>query len=82
MEILSKTRFAHESNAVSNAVAEFLLDNFSLVEDYNMQVIEAREYTKNKLLEKGIKSHGNKGNYLFLDLMKISLLIKYVKNWI
>ena len=28
MNVLSKTRFAHESNALSNAVAEYLLDNY------------------------------------------------------
>jgi histidinol-phosphate aminotransferase len=35
MNVLSKTRFAHESNSLSNAVAEHLLDNYAMIEEYN-----------------------------------------------
>lgn len=68
MNVLSKTRFAHESNSLSNAVAEHLLDNYSLVEQYNAKVIAAREQIKTLLGGLGIKAHGNTGNYLLLDL--------------
>ena len=68
MSLLSKTRFAHESNALSNAVAEYLLDNFSMVEQYNAKVIAAREKIRAILAGLGIQAHGKAGNYLLLDL--------------
>ncbi len=68
MSVLSKTRFAHESNALSNSVAEYLLDNYQIVREYNDKVIHSRETLKIKLKDLGIKANGNKGNYLLLDL--------------
>jgi len=68
MEVISKTRFAHESNALSNAVAEHLLDNYSMVEQYNSEVAASRESLRAELAEHGIRSHGSKGNFLLLDL--------------
>jgi histidinol-phosphate aminotransferase len=68
MNVLSKTRFAHESNSLSNAVAEHLLDNYSMVESYNARVVAAREQVKGILAGLGIPAHGTTGNYLLLDL--------------
>ena len=68
MNVLAKTRFAHESNSLSNAVAEHLLDNYSMVEQYNARVIAAREEVKTVLSGLGIRAYGNTGNYLLLDL--------------
>lgn len=68
MNILAKTRFAHESNALSNAVAEYLLDNYSIVEDYNNRVVQSREKVKVELAKIGVRTHGSNGNYLLLDL--------------
>ncbi len=68
MEVLSKTRFAHESNSLSNAVAEHLLDNYPMVEQYNAKVIAAREHIKAVLAGMGVLSHGATGNFLLLDL--------------
>ncbi len=68
MNVLSKTRFAHESNSLSNAVAEHLLDNYAMVEQYNANVIAAREQIKSALMGLGIQAHGKTGNYLLLDL--------------
>jgi histidinol-phosphate/aromatic aminotransferase/cobyric acid decarboxylase-like protein len=68
MKVLSKTRFAHESNALSNAVAEYLLDNYSMVEHYNARVIAARDQLKVLLAELGIPASGEQGNFLLLDL--------------
>ena len=79
MKILSKTRNAHESNSVSNAVAEYLLDNYSIVKNYNSEVIISREYTKNVLTDMGIKAYGAKGNYLLLDLESKSNAEDYVR---
>jgi histidinol-phosphate aminotransferase len=68
MRVLSKTRFAHESNALSNAVAEYLLDHYGLVEAYNHRVIEARGTIKKALGAIGIPAYGEAGNFLLLDL--------------
>lgn len=68
MNILAKTRFAHESNSLSNAVAEHLLDNYSVVEQYNTEVIKSREGLKATLADLGIPAYAKTGNYILLDL--------------
>jgi histidinol-phosphate aminotransferase len=68
MRTLAKTRFAHESNSLINAVGEYLLDNYSLVEKYVAKVIEGREYVKQELESLGIRCNGETGNYLLIDL--------------
>ena len=79
MEVLSKTRFAHESNALSNSIAEYLIDNFNIVEDYNRQVIESREFIKSELSNLKINSYGNKGNYLLIDLKNQTFASEFVE---
>jgi histidinol-phosphate aminotransferase len=78
MKILAKTRFAHESNALTNAVAEHLLDNYEMVENYNKQVIEARNQLQKDLRDLGITSHGRNGNFLLLDLENADRAKEYV----
>ncbi|MHB8475463.1 MAG: pyridoxal phosphate-dependent aminotransferase [Steroidobacteraceae bacterium] len=78
MNVLSKTRFAHESNALSNAVAEHLLDNISIVEDYNRKVMAARDGIRAKLAECGIPAIGASGNFLLLDLRSAARASAYV----
>ena len=68
MNILGKTRFAHESNALSNAVAEYLLDHYDMVKAYNKKVVESREQLKPILADAGIRAIGKTGNFLLLDL--------------
>jgi len=68
MSIISKTRFAHESNALSNVVAEYLLDNYSIIKKYNLKIIDSREKIKKDLLQLGVSSYGNFGNFLLIDL--------------
>ncbi len=79
MEVLSKTRFAHESNALSNSIAEYLIDNFHIVEDYNNKVIESREFIKNELSSLKINSYGNNGNYLLIDLKNKTFASEFVE---
>ncbi len=69
MNILAKTRFAHESNSLTNAVAEYLLDNYHMVESYNTKVISARAALKSILNDLDIANWGTSGNFLLLDLM-------------
>lgn len=78
MNKLSKTRFAHESNTLSNAVACYLIDNFKKVETYIDEVIECRSLLKNDLKKLGINANGNTGNYLLLDLGNPSVAYKFV----
>jgi histidinol-phosphate aminotransferase len=78
MSILSKTRFAHESNALSNAVAEHLLDNYEMVQRYNQEVIAAREKIKALLDPLGIRARGENGNFLLLDLRDAAHAKNYV----
>jgi histidinol-phosphate aminotransferase len=80
MSVLSKTRFAHESNSLSNAVAEHLLDNYSMVEQYNARVMASREKTKQTLASLGIAAHGANGNYLLLDLGDPARAKAYVQS--
>lgn len=75
MSILSKTRLAHESNSLTNAVAEYLLDNYDLVKQYNESVIASRDNLKKVLKDMDIPTHGSNGNYLLLD-MKDAVMAK------
>ena len=69
MEVLSKTRFAHESNSFRNAVAEYLLYNYDIVDNYVQKVIKGRTYVKEELSNLGIKSNGESANYLLVDIV-------------
>ena len=80
MEVLAKTRFAHESNALSNAVAEYLLDHFDIVEDYNGRVVESRDQIAKDLAARGIPTHGSNGNFLLLDLGSEERAIGFVRS--
>ena len=69
MSVLTKTRLAHESNSLTNAVAEYLIDNYeNVVKVYNDRVIVSRDTLKKTLHALDISTHGNNGNYLLLDL--------------
>lgn len=80
MNVLSKTRFAHESNALTNAVAEYLLDNYSMVENYNAKVISARTALKSILNTLDIANWGTSGNFLLLDMMDDVRAKSYVET--
>ena len=69
MAVLTKTRLAHESNSLRNAVGEYLLDHYDVVDDYVKKVVEGRTYVKNELANLGISSNGEVGNYLLIDLI-------------
>ena len=64
---MSKTRFAHETSALSATVAEYLLDHFEIIEEYNKKVIIARDEIKIRLREYDIPCYGETGNYLLID---------------
>jgi histidinol-phosphate aminotransferase len=68
MQILSKTRFAYECNALSVAVAEYLLDNYDMVKKNIDRVVEGRTYVQNELAKLGLETHGSKSNFLLVNL--------------
>ena len=69
MNIFSKTRFAHEANALNTAVAEYMLDHYEIVDSYIKQVIESRDSLKEKIRSLGIKCYGKKANFILIDLV-------------
>ena len=69
MNIISKTRFAHEANALNTAVVEYLLDNYEIVDAYIKQVIESRNSLREKIRAIGLNCFGEKANYLLIDLV-------------
>ena len=77
MEIISKMRFAHESNTLSNIVAEHLIDNFKVVENYIKEIVDTRNKLKIILKKLGIESYGETGNYLLLDLKSSENAIRF-----
>ena len=79
MEVLSKTRFAHESNSLRNAVAEYLLDHYDIVDGYVQKVIKGRTYVKEQLANLGIKCNGENANYLLVDLVNTEKRDKIVE---
>ena len=52
-----------------NAVAEYLLDNYQIVESYINKVIEGRGYVKTELNRLGIKCNGETTSALLIDLI-------------
>jgi histidinol-phosphate aminotransferase len=78
MSILSKTRMAHESNSLTNAVAEYLLDNYDIVKKYNESVIASRNNLKIILEDLDIPTHGSNGNYLLLDMKEAGRAKEFV----
>ena len=77
MEIISKMRFAHESNTLSNLVAEHLIDNFEVVQNYINEIIDSRNELKVSLKKLGIEAFGETGNYLLLNLKSSENAIRF-----
>ncbi len=80
IEVFTSTRFAHESNSLSNAVAEYLLENMNIVEKYICEIIKTRNQLKSDLMNIGIKSRGETGNYLLLDLINENIARDFVEH--
>ena len=68
MDIFAKVRLAHETNSLSATIAEYLLDNYYLVQEYNEKVIAARAIIKQRISDVNIVCHGDMGNYLLIDM--------------
>ena len=79
MDILNKTRFAHEANSLNISIAEYFLDNIEIIHDYNNEVIKAKNKLKSILADIGIDSYGENGNYILIDLLDKSKCDKAVR---
>ena len=66
MQIISKARIAHELSSVSIAVAEYLLDNYSLVKKNCKKITYSRKIIKKKLKELGLRCRSQFGNYVLI----------------
>ncbi len=79
MNIISKSRIAHEQGSLNILLAEYILDNFRDIDNNVKKIILSREYTKNKLKKMGIHAFGNYGNYLFIKLKSLEEAINLKK---
>ena len=68
MSVLSKNRLAHESNSLTNYVAEYMLLNFSLVQDYIDAVVDSRSRMADYLKSLNLNFNVGVGNYILIDL--------------
>tara|TARA_Y100000590_G_scaffold470639_1_gene667265 strand:- start:4153 stop:5229 length:1077 start_codon:yes stop_codon:yes gene_type:complete len=66
MEVISKMRLAHELSSTSIAVAEYLLDNFHIVEEYCNKLKKSRDKTLSEIKKLGFEVRGKHGNYLLI----------------
>ncbi len=83
MNILSKSRLAHESNSLSNYIAEYLLCNFNLIEDYVECVINCREKMMNYFHSINIKARAQYGNFVLIDVQtpeRASRCVSYLRE--
>jgi histidinol-phosphate aminotransferase len=80
----SKMRGLTESNSLSMAVAEYMLDNQEIMRDYVALVKNGSEYLKNEIEKLNLKWHGGdytNGILIFLnDKDETQNLINYMKN--
>ena len=70
MNIISKTRIAHELNSMSIAVAEYLLDNINIVYDYCEKIKISRTKVLNELKKLELRARGKHGNYILITFKK------------
>lgn len=80
MEIISKMRMAHEQSSLSIAVAEYLLDNFDIVDDYVNKIKNSRDSTLKELQNLGFEARGKHGNYIFIKFKEKSIAKEVVEK--
>jgi len=83
MEIISKMRIAHELNSVSIAVAEYLLDNFDMVQNYCEKIKTSRDLTLKDLKSMGLNVRGKHGNYILVTFKTEEVaknVVKFLKE--
>ena len=78
MSIISKARIAHELSSVSIAVAEYLLDNYSIVRKNCNLIKKSRKIIKTALSKIGLYCRSEFGNYVLIKFQNSSEAIKVV----
>jgi histidinol-phosphate aminotransferase len=83
MEIISKPRLAHELSSISIAIAEYLIDNFEIVQKNCTEVVDSRNFISNELKKLGLEVHGSNGNYLLITFhsnSQASKIVEYLRE--
>ena len=80
ISILSKTRLAHETNSLSAYFATYFMKNFHICKKYIEEIKSVRENLKKKLLKINIKSYGENGNYLLIEMKNKMYAKKIVED--
>ena len=70
---------AHELSSVSIAVAEYLLDNYSLIKKNSKKIIHSRKIIKKRLKELGLECRSQFGNYALIKFNNAKEAIQVVK---
>lgn len=84
IEYLSKTRPLNESNAVSMAIAEYMIEHKEIMEDYVEQTKQGRDYIRAQIDRMGLKWYG--GDYtnamlIFLETNEqVKEAVSFLKN--
>ena len=83
MEIISKMRIAHELSSTSIAIAEYLLDNFYIVENYCQQIKKSRDMILSEINKLGLEARGKHGNYILIKFASEKIannLVNFLKK--
>tara|TARA_B100000700_G_scaffold204839_1_gene225209 strand:+ start:832 stop:1914 length:1083 start_codon:yes stop_codon:yes gene_type:complete len=83
MSVLSKARIAHELSSISIAVAEYLLDNYSIIKKNTLKIKISRKLLKKNLKKIGLQSRSQYGNYVlikFNDAKKAKNVVKFLRK--
>lgn len=68
IDILSKSRLAHETNSLSSFVASYYLDNFKIIKKYINDIKNSRKFLLKELKKLSIKAYAEKGNFMLIEL--------------
>ena len=68
IDILSKSRLAHETNSLSSFIASYYLDNFKIIKKYINAIKKSRKFLIKELKKLSIKAYAEKGNFMLIEL--------------
>ena len=67
ISILNSYRLSYESNFLTDSVADYFLNNFSIIKKYNTEIIKGRNFFKKELEKLNVKVIGKNSNFLLLN---------------
>ncbi len=80
INIFNSYRLSYESNFLSDKVAEYFINNFSIIKKHIKKVIKGRDFLKRELNKIGIISIGGKANFLLVNIDNKEILIKILEK--